>query len=302
MNIGMTIGRMFLFWGLMVLCVGGFAFETTPNLDGIPAPKRIKQEKSLDGFVSLNCARSVIYFNDFRTENYSGEYDVFFVLGDYEKAIEKARGELEKYQPGREYVEGKLNLDDAGHAWRAHLNMLALAFELNGDWREALDAYAVLYASDSEESWWAKARIMYATGNRDLAFRYAAYAIARRSYVSLDSVREKVATRRAELTAQKRAWERSTKVFSQETGTLDEEWRTVWELYDNCARVVCPELPYAVSESEDSMTIKRFNALQTEAFKNFIIFMEQEYARIDLDDQKQFQPQIEFLHKLVEFF
>jgi hypothetical protein len=293
---------MFLFLGLTVLCVGGFAFETTPNLDGIPAPKRIKQEKSLDGFVSLNCARSVIYFNDFRTENINKEYDVFFVLGDYKKAIEKARGELEKYQPGREYVEGNLNQDDAGHAWRAHLNMLALAFELNGDWREALDAYAVLYAADSEEAWRAKARIMYATGNRDLAFRYAAYAIARRSYVSLDSVRKKVATYRDELTAQKRTWERSTKVFSLETGALDEEWRAVWELYDNCARVVCPELPYAVSESENSTTIKRFNALQTEAFKNFIIFMEQEYARVDLDDQKQFQPQMEFLHKLVEFF
>lgn len=184
---------------------------------------------------------------------------------------------------------------------------MADAYELNGDWRQALNARAALHGDKSDEFTWAKARILYATGDRENALKLICNATLSVSYISVDSVLQKRETERER--RRKLGWDElqiKRSWLMAETSPAWPEWFALWKLRDHCARVIYPELHYvAVLDYQSKMLEKGlkegealFNAKQREGFERCLTFMEEELARLPEEKRARFAPQVEFLKSL----
>ena len=220
--------------------------------------------------------------------------------GEYEKVVKIARAEIDDQFPWwktRNAVQ-----------FLRYEHVLAIAHELNGDWTDALDAYAVIYGDHSEEFDWSNIRILYATGQRYQAFQRACRRIRDLSHCSVVSVNEKISHA---LEVQKEGrfhiytWDERFYLLSSDRRGLDREWFALWGLRDNCARVVCPELHFVTTispfqETNAKKRMKYFPEYQKECFEKFVAFMEEEYAKHDEESPwyKENGEAIAFLHEL----
>jgi len=244
-----------------------------PNLDGIPAPKRATAEKpywcAMDEHLTQMAAISDVYFMALFQEN------VYLQVGQYDKAIEAACAGLAKTLPLREKSDGGGS--------REYLYLLAVAYELKGEWEKALDAYDTLYGARSQDALWARARVLYATEHKELAFFTASRALALNLNLSVDDAIEAVKTASVKKTPLPVPGSRPRLLApSNVKGGLEPNWFGVWKLREHCARFVCPELYYLVTrEKPDSASFTdEYAELHEMKFAEFCEFMEAEFARL----------------------
>lgn len=153
---------------------------------------------------------------------------------------------------------------------------------------------AALHGDKSDEFTWAKARILYATGDRENALKLICNATLSVSYISVDSVLQKRETEREK--RRKLGWKQKPMA---ETSPAWPEWFALWKLRDHCARVIYPELHYVAApdylmKKDEAL----FNAKQREGFERCLTFMEEELARLPEEKRARFAPQVEFLKSL----
>lgn len=150
---------------------------------------------------------------------------------------------------------------------------MAIAYELNGNWQEALDAWALVYGDVCEEYNWAFIRILYASDNKELAFRLIGDMVESLSWVSVDDVKAKTG-----------AQPFNVPFIGGVVGEVwDPEWLALVRFHNECARVICPESYYVSSndvEREEEGTLD-FTTLQGESYLKFIDFMQEQLEMSD---------------------
>lgn len=274
---------------LAFLSVGGMSWTTPnstaamdlprPDLDGIPAPKRATAEKpnwcAMDEHLTQMAATSDIYFMQLMQEN------AYLQVGRYDKAIEMARAGLEKTSPLR-FEKTKDGMPSS--LFPAYLYLLAVAYELKGEWQKALDAYDALYGARSQDAFWARARILYATEHKELAFLMASRALAMNLSFSVDDAIESAKAASAKKPTEPPSLGRRPQFLapSKVRGGLDPNWFGVWKLREHCARFVCPELHYLVTRESPNVAsfTDEYAELHEAKFAEFCEFMEAEFARL----------------------
>lgn len=266
---------------IAALSAGSQAFGFLPPLNAnAPAPPRATAPKGV--------APVLDYLRDF--QNLGGQATNEFGLppslldklrrGDYEEAIATTKARLEILNPIR--FDESAETDDAkvreGGEFRRYLYVYATSLELNGNWREAERAYAALYGGPrAEECRLALTRFYYATGDKSSAFR-----------LLMDDVRKKAANLSVEETLGRlergEIRERSDLATGRfafaSAGIVDRDWFELCSFRDDCARVVCPELFFAVSGKDRGEAQANFDALRREKYAEFLAFAEAEFARL----------------------
>ncbi len=267
--------------GLVVaLGVASQAFGFLPPLNtDAPAPPRATAPKGR--------APVLDYLRDFR--NLGGQATNEFGLPphllqklrqcEYEEAIAATKARLEILNPIRFDASAETDETKRG-AWefRRYLYVYATALELNGNWREAERVYAALYGGPrTEECRLASARFYYATGDKSSAFR-----------LLMDDVRKKAASlsveetlgrlERGEIRERSDRW--TGRFAFARGGIVDRDWFELYSFRDDCARVVCPELYFAVSGKDRDEAQANFDAFRREKYAEFLAFAEAEFARL----------------------
>lgn len=275
--------------------LGAWTFEPDPTryqdyrTEGIPAPKRLTTDGP--GILPLNDKFIASVHSSFPAGGDVASLQDAISRGDYETAIRGAIKGMEKNAPWRVNQENSI---DYGSRYYEFALVLANAYELNGDWRQALNVYASLYGDCGEEFTWAKTRILHATGDKQTAFKLICDATSGHSNLSVDSVLAKFEERRRELEEG-----RGLGLPLVPMGGNDSEWFALWKLRDQCARVICPELHYVKYLGADPGQAQRqFEAMQKEAFEKFLAFMEEELAASDKYAQTRNRSQVELLKSL----
>ena len=195
--------------------------------------------------------------------------------GNYDDAIRDAR----------EYIDSLLPvLDDWKNcALFSKLQWtLATAYELKGEWEKALGRYAIVYGENSNDFLWAKIRILYASGNKLDAFYFVCRFLNSQNFnpTVIESVLAKIEERqksRDKKGGKKGGTTNVAILFDSGRNVVDFEWKTLWKLRDNCARVICPELYFVTSvRSQNNDGLTSFYETQQKAFQDFITFFEEE--------------------------
>ena len=181
------------------------------------------------------------------------------------------------------------------------LATLGVAYELNGNWKEAVDVYTIVYGEGSSEFLWVKIRILYAVDRKLEAFKLICDAIGEVEWASPKSVNDKF--ERAKEEASKHSSPLSPVVSAKVGRGYDPEWRAIWILRDNCARVVCPEAPYISSFNAPDVAagVKYYYDLQKESFETLIDFMEEQYQNLaptDIYKTPAVKRRIEYLKEI----
>lgn len=220
----------------------------------------------------------ILALYDLETPQNKGGWQGFRALaaGKYDEAIQTAINGLNENAPWNEDVGERAS---SGRAYYMYLNILAVAYELNGDWTKALNAYASLHGEKSEEFLWAQARIFYATGNKQSAFKAICDAILQNLHLSIDLTIKKL----TESDEKRNRVMRTFGIYS-ERGAPDAEWFALWKLRDQCARVVMPELHYVVNAGASNNENGDFNLAQKDAFERFLLFFEEEFRCCSNED------------------
>ncbi len=184
--------------------------------------------------------------------------------------------------------------------------ILANAYELNGEWNNALGLYAIVCGDRSKEFEWAKIRVLYANGRNKEVYLRVMKILEQSSWASPDSVVTKIENFRKDAFSNKNhlimGSDESLPLMIKDGLAIDYEWETLWKLRDNCARVICPELYYVTAASTlFEPNARNFFELQQISFEKFIIFMEKEWETLEkpiLLDKNKEREYIEFLRKL----
>lgn len=160
---------------------------------------------------------------------------------------------------------------------RDNLVAIATRCELKGEWREAIFVYAVLYGLRDDDYYWALARILNATEDRELAFELLWGLIEKNATLySVERTLEK-------LTSEKIVRSENGAVYvDRRTKTLDMDWYGIYRLRDLCARVVCPDLYWSVPcEPGDDPTIvqKKFDDWRHKKYAEFLQVAEEEFKK-----------------------
>ena len=195
--------------------------------------------------------------------------------GDYPTAIEELKKLLSELGPIGEF-SGYSALE-----YSEALATLGVAYELNGNWKEAVDVYTIVYGEGSSEFLWVKIRILYAVDRKLEAFKLICDAIGEVEWASPVTVKEKVERLKEERSNKKGCCTSDDDYFAVLSDIAkghDAEWSAIWILRDNCARVICPEAPYVSSNFRTD--VKRggrfYFDLQKESFEALIDFMEEQ--------------------------
>lgn len=185
--------------------------------------------------------------------------------GRYQKVIKDVQKEIKSLSPFWE--------KGTSTQLSRYLQILATAYELNGNWQEALDTWALVYGDVCDEYNWAFIRILYASDNKELAFRLVGDMAESLSWVSVDNVKAKIGTLPFNMP-----------FIGGVVGEVwDPEWLALVRFHNECARVICPELYYVSSndvEREEEGTLD-FTTLQCESYLKFIDFMQEQLEMSD---------------------
>ena len=224
--------------------------------------------------------------------------------GDYQTAIEELKNLLSEFGPIGEFSRlSALNYSEA-------LATLGVAYELNGNWKEAVDVYAIIYGEGSSEFLWTKIRILYAVDRKMEAFELLCDAIGEVEWASPIAVKEKVERVKEERSKSSReGWCVSDDDFFAVQSKIgrgyDPEWSAIWILRDNCARAICPEAPYVSSNlgTDVDNGVRYYFDLQKESFETLVKFMEEQYQLIDGPNKYKtpaIKKRIEFLKEIMQ--
>lgn len=227
-------------------------------------------------------------------------YNIYSLIakGEYQTAIEELKKLLSDIGPIEDF-SGYAALD-----YSEALSTLAVVYELNGNWKEAINLYTILYPEWTFDFTWIKIRIFYAVGRKKEAFKLICDAIGEVEWASPKSVNDKF--ERAKEEASKYSLKGApllTVVHAKVGRGYDPEWRAIWILRDNCARVACPEAPYvsAFNSSDVAAGVKYYFDLQKESFETLIDFMEEQYQNLaptDIYKTPAVKRRIEYLKEI----
>ena len=247
--------------------------------DGKP-PKRITNEELRWQPAARSQAIATIFNNGWIVRQRDKPFDKDIAAGRYSKVIEEVQEEIESLSPF-------WKKDSAAQISR-YLQVLATAYELNGNWKEALDTWALLYGTTSDEYYWALIRILYGSGDKEFAYVLACDMVASLHWVNVDDVKQKIK-------------EKGPVVYSSFLnggGVWDQEWLALLRFRNECARVICPEMYFVssngVEKREDKGTLG-FRVLQSQSYSKFVDFMQEQWksrqgeGRADSKEEKMIQ-------------
>lgn len=279
-----------------------------------------------------------------RLADFEGRFDL--ARGDYDAAIETARRNLSELapwnEPKRRYAavndpdgDGFVYVGQSGRsaqpstAYRDNLLGLATAFELKGDYDEALAVYEALYGAESVEILWAKARVAYRQGNEGEAFLLVMEAVevetkrglpfeAYCKGIESGALSRKTAGSRRDLEAledatgvyyvERNIWDRLPPEVANSVNAVPPayEWLEVERFRVNCARVLCPELPIAVVEASRLEALTEYAELRRDALTRFLAFIDRTFEATPENGWHRggkkagFQGRVELLHRVAE--
>lgn len=182
--------------------------------------------------------------------------------GGYEKAISEILSLIESGKVS--YASDK---PESSVRFRNCLYLLGAAYELNGNFPEALEVYAALYGEGSSEYYWAQARILYATDNAPDALQFLLFGVFNGLSQQLKDT----------LTAREPS-ESDSRVSLESVSDVHVR-SELWKLRASCIQFICPEF-FFVTTLPDSPsanpTPQSFDALAESSFRSFLNFMESE--------------------------
>ncbi len=181
-----------------------------------------------------------------------------------------------------------------GYPLSKYLQLLALGYELNGDYYEANKLYDVVYGANEKALAWTNARILYEKNQYDSSFSTICFIIQRHyalSNLDIDSVVEKV-----RLTEHRKVGDNvvSNKMLGfpvdlNDGKSIDIESQEAYRLRDWCARFTYPNLVYKGRTSLNANAKERVAtvALIREGYNQFLDFMESEYEKAMRDGDER---------------
>lgn len=214
--------------------------------------------------------------------------------GNYDVVIDTALSVVKQHSEWWENVvlsEDHIKIDDPA-VLTEYQGLLAIAYELKGDWQHANLAYSVAYGNNSEEARWAEIRTLYSRGSeatKRLALWKFACLMQEIHLGSVDSVNETI-----------RKYYESPRPADPRplTSTIinlnDTEWRSLWKFRNNCARVICPELYFVSNKFEQSHGGRDFFELQQESYEKFVEYVEEYWGDEGKDRQRYYASGGEF--------
>ena len=254
---------------LSLLCIDQEAYAIR-NIEGSfhkrikegEVPKRITNEELWEKPAVRSPGVTGIFINDRFVLVDDKPFDKDIAAGRYSKVIEEVQIEIESLSPFWK--------KDSALLISRYLRILATAYELNGNWKEALDTWALLYGTVSDEYYWTLIRILYASGDKEYAYSLVCDMVASLHWVNVNDVKEKIEKKgsivRVPLLTGGLAW--------------DQEWLALLRFRNECARVICPEIYFVSSNDIKQREYKGtlgFTPLQRESYSKFIDFMQKQW-------------------------
>ena len=284
-------GRVWLATSVWLLSICGspnnFAYSHSWRLynfsKSTEVPERIVVEKiQQPAIYSAGCYAT--YYSETVSSPDEPEFASDIAAGRYQKVIDEIQEEMVKLSPFWE--------KDSAAKLAHYQHMLAVAYELKGDWKNAIAAWVLVYGEDSDNCRWALIRILYAMGERDEVFELIRGMIEKVQWADVDNVKKKLEGDRFET--------RPLPPPMTPCRELDPEWLALVRFRDNCARIICPELHYVSSNlyKWEGGGAPDFLGLQQSSYARFVTFAK---AYFDKNERPYLHKEhIEFLEKLRE--
>lgn len=228
--------------------------------------------------------------------------------GDYDAVIEKAQSVIKRNaawweDPDLENHRDPGNFSECNpYSLAEYERVLAIAYELKGDWKKAYFAYAMTCGRESEAYRWAAIRMGYAKG---LDNAWLVTDIGRlmdeERLPSVDSVIREIESYRTTANSKRNAGAGALHGIYERL-----DWRTLWKFRLNCALVMCPELLLISSidgyDSSHGYAMDFFE-LEKENYEKFVDFFEKVCDETSLkkgDPTHNYSKKVEFLKELKE--
>ena len=218
--------------------------------------------------------------------------------GEYDSAIRELQETLNAFTPWweeRVWHDEQYPATIPAISVPINMYLLATAYELNGDWGDMLNANAVIYGGKSEEYSWARIRATYAS-TPDFEgpgmLRMLSREAKKLPQQSLDEVLKTVESSRIS--------DDASMFRATESWKPTAAWKAFYTFYENCARVVCPEIYFVTKYRGSSTSERNYFELQKESFGAFVDVMEKQYQGLPSgsDSESEFAQTIELLRKL----
>ena len=192
------------------------------------------------------------------------EYQKMLHRGEYEKAITKIKDELEKYP-----------YENFGYLRRELLILLCDAYELSDKLEEAWGINDLLYSRYEPMFGWLFFRFTFQdfvrknedfTQDKIILFeKIYMHILQYYLFYTVDRVLKNIARYKLYGPA----------MMPMDIGSYH-EWRAIYCLRNQCARIVCPDLPYKYI-GEGKFDVKVFCEANHKAYDEFLAFMEEQY-------------------------
>lgn len=184
-----------------------------------------------------------------------------FTNGEYDAVIEKAQNVLKENSEWWESAElinkpEYYTSEKNPYLFSEYGRLLAIAYELKGEWNKARLAYSMAYGEGSEACRWADFRLKYAAGIHDPTGYAQIEWVDQLNYLIEDEQLPLVSS------------------GNENWGNMDDrDWLALWKFRLNCALVICPELLFVTTINEIDLTLragKNFFEIEKESYERFV--------------------------------
>lgn len=301
MSNGNILDKKTLFWASVCVIigtsyVGAYAFEPEDHVE--TEPKRITVERidqyPLVGDSFIASLSPINFYRVIRSDRPIFHEDL--PSGNYDAVIDAAHEVIKKHSTWWEEEEFR-PIDDGSPfdptddplATSEYQALLAIAYELKGEWRLARMAYELAYGQNSEEARWAKIRMLYSRGSTITkleALREVVFLMDKTYLGSVDAVNERI---RTHYENPENANSKYASAWLQGFYETDKEAFYLWKFRNNCARVICPELYFVSSKYKQIHGGRNFYELQQESFEKFVEYVEEIWDIDECDKEADFR-------------